>query len=250
MVLAPGGVWRTSREYKIFKRHGHFYSTAGNVQSYNEFNEFRHCIRLPKPRVNAAVSWWLHAWHFHRYALSKTSFELQGLECAIVILESPGKDRQSKIVCLRNPGEAAAEANGGPTVNSQEAATEKFSLFHFAKSQRGKAAKPNHVTPKTQQKRPWFLNSEVKSECVSTSFVKIHKICEEFGETKTEASPACNTFCGVLRCGCLGGMGGPQFEQIFANFTTYIPTLSYLMCRVLACSIPQNNSGLVYELVS
>ena len=58
--------------------------------------------------------------------------------------------RQREIVCIRNPGEAAAEANDGPTVSSQEAATEKFLLFHFAK---GGAAKPNHVTPKTQQKR-------------------------------------------------------------------------------------------------
>ena len=31
-------------------------------------------------------------------------------------------DSQSQIVCLRNPGEAAAEAHDGPTMSSQEAA--------------------------------------------------------------------------------------------------------------------------------
>ena len=46
--------------------------------------------------------------------------------------ESLQEDMQSQIVCLRNPGEAAAEAHDGPTMSSQEAATEKFLLFHFA----------------------------------------------------------------------------------------------------------------------
>ena len=41
-------------------------------------------------------------------------------------------DSQSQIVCLRNPGEAAAEAHDGPTMSSQEAAIEKFLLFHFS----------------------------------------------------------------------------------------------------------------------
>ena len=47
--------------------------------------------------------------------------------------ESLQEDSQSQIVCLRNPGEAAAEAHDGPTMSSQEAAIEKFLLFHFAK---------------------------------------------------------------------------------------------------------------------
>ena len=67
--------------------------------------------------------------HFYspqaHYALSKTSFELQGLEC-----------RQSKIVCLRTPGEAAAEAHDGSTLSSHQAEVEKFVPFHSANGRR------------------------------------------------------------------------------------------------------------------
>ena len=42
-----------------------------------------------------------------------------------------GKDRLSKIVCLRNPGEAAAEAHDGPTMSSHQAAVEKFVPLHL-----------------------------------------------------------------------------------------------------------------------
>ena len=62
---------------------------------------------------------------------------------------------------------------------------------------------------------------------------------------RRQAQPVTHFVVGV-RCGCLGGTGGSQWEQIFASFILYIKHFHTLwMCRVLACSIPQNNSSLV-----
>ena len=76
--------------------------------------------------------------------------------------ESLQEDSQSQIVCLRNPGEAAAEAHDGPTMSSQEAATEKFLLFHFANRWGGKTKScPPRILSKSSHDS-WT----VKNECV------------------------------------------------------------------------------------
>ena len=46
--------------------------------------------------------------------------------------ESLQEDMQSRIVCLRNPGEAATEARDGPTMSSHQAAFQKSMPFHSA----------------------------------------------------------------------------------------------------------------------
>ena len=71
-----------------------------------------------------------------------------------------------------------------------------------------------------QPRRPW---SSLNLNMYDTSLVKIHKVCQELGETKMEARPACTVthFVAGVRCGCLGGTGGPQWEQIFASFVLY-----------------------------
>ena len=104
-------------------------------QSYNDFNEFGHCIRLPKPYVNAAIMM-ASCLALPSVCIIKDLFRGSWIRMCHCNPES--LDSQSQIVCLRNPGEAAAEAHDGPTMSSQEAATEKFSLFHFSNRRSGK----------------------------------------------------------------------------------------------------------------
>ena len=83
----------------FFQEASAFYSPASDFQPYNDSMSLdsasalracflpHGCYLRPKPRVIAAISCCLHAWHFHHYA-SKISFQLEGLECAKCNLES------------------------------------------------------------------------------------------------------------------------------------------------------------------